>query len=257
MANQREETWAVRRRGLLPRGPVRQLIMGGCTIVVIGDVMAAASGMPLLAVIIAGSALALFSLYGALHLQATARFQQEARRAPQQPYPTAYDLGEPSRALLQRAVSAIEAIMSSQVCRDGLVNRYAVRSALADQQRDITLGLREQARLHAMRAELPPSSADPMTADVNSSQVQAAQLAESGLVARVETLERYATEIREADAAYRDWQHAAQLTGLHGKHPDALARTPADEHRMAAIEVMSLQARGVRLALREPPGARR
>jgi hypothetical protein len=114
-----------------------------------------------------------------------------------------------SRVLLWRAQDAIAAVTSSEVCRAGLLDSASVNMALADQESDIAAALRDQARIRARRAELAPGSPGPMTAAVVSGQVHAAQLAESSLASRVEALERYAAEVREADAAYRDWTRAA------------------------------------------------
>jgi hypothetical protein len=161
-------------------------------------------------------------------------------------------LDPPSRALLRRAQDAIGAVTSSQVCQAGLLDRAAVSTALASQEADIAATLRDQAQIRARRAELTPISPGPMTAAVSAGQIQAAQLAESSIAARVEALERYAGEVAVADAAYRDWRHAARLSELHGQHLDMLARTAADEHGIAEIEAMSQQARAVTLALREP-----
>ena len=90
-----------------------------------------------------------------------------------------------------------------------------------------------------------------MTTALLDRQVQAAELADASVAARVAALERYAAEVREADAAYRDWEQAAALAELSGQHLDMLARTAADEHGIAEIQAMSQQARAVRLALRE------
>jgi len=111
-----------------------------------------------------------------------------------------------SRVLLRRAQDAIAAVTSSEVCQAGLLDSASVSMALADQESDIAAALRDQARVRARRAELAPASPGPMTSAVVSRQVHAAQLAESSLVSRVEALERYAAEVREADAAYRDWK---------------------------------------------------
>jgi hypothetical protein len=111
-----------------------------------------------------------------------------------------------SRALLWRAQDAIAAVTSSEICRAGLLDSAAVGIALAGQESDIAAALRDQARIRARRAELAPASPGPMTAAVVSRQVQAAQVAESSLAARVEALERYAADVRQADAAYREWK---------------------------------------------------
>ena len=176
-----------------------------------------------------------------------------AARAYHGRYLTDADFDVRSRVLLRRAQGAIDAVTSSQVCRAGLLDQPAASAALATQEWDIAQALREHARLRARRSELP-ASAGPVTAGLLDRQSQAAHLADSSVAGRVAALERYAAEVREADAAYRDWEQAAALAELSGQHLDMLARTAADEHGVAEIEAMSQQARAVSLALRELPG---
>jgi hypothetical protein len=159
----------------------------------------------------------------------------------------------PSRALLRRAQDAIAVVVSSEVCRAGLLDRAAVSTALAGQESDIAAAVQDQARIRARRAELSPVGAGPMTAAVIAGQIKAAQIAESSIAARVEALEHYAGEVAQADAAYRGWRQAARLARLHGQHLDVRASTAADEFGIAEIETMSQYARAVTLALREPP----
>jgi hypothetical protein len=122
------------------------------------------------------------------------------------PRPADDGLDAPSRALLRRAQDAIAAVTSSAVCRAGLLDSASVNMALAGQESDIAAALRDQARIRARRAELAPASPGPRTAAVVSGQIEAARVAESSLASRVEALERYAAEVRAADAAYREWQ---------------------------------------------------
>lgn len=178
-------------------------------------------------------------------------------------YLTGADFDARARALLRRAQDAADAVTSSQVYRTGLVDQPAVSAALTEQEWDIAQALREQAGLRAKRAELSellaPSGlsglsgrpAGPQAARLLDRHVQAAQAAEDSVASRVAALERYVAEIREADAAYRDWQHAAALTDLSGPHLDMLARTAADQYHIAEIEAMSRHARAIHLALRE------
>ncbi|HME64976.1 MAG TPA: hypothetical protein VKG61_08815, partial [Streptosporangiaceae bacterium] len=115
----------------------------------------------------------------------------------------------------------------------------------------IALALREQARLRARRAELSQVHTGPVAVTLLDRQFRAARLAEASAARRVAALERYACEVRAADAAYRDWQSAAAVAELDGQHLDLLARTAADEHGIAGIEAMSQHARAIQLALRE------
>jgi hypothetical protein len=188
-----------------------------------------------------------------------ARFGQLNGRAPAEMaartyhgrYLTAADFDARARALLRRAQDAVDAVAASEVYRAGLVDRPAVSAALAEQEWDIALALREQARLRANRAELSGIGPGAVTAALLDRQIQAAELAEASVTSRVAALERYVTEIDEADAAYRDWQQAAALAELSDQHLDLLARGAADEHAIAELDAMSQHARAIRLALRE------
>jgi hypothetical protein len=171
-----------------------------------------------------------------------------AARAYHGRYLTGADFDARSRVLLRRAQDAVDAVTSSEVYRAGLLDEGV---ALAGQEWDIALALREQGRLRARRAELSAANAGAVTTALLDRQLQAAELADASVAARVAALERYAAEVREADAAYQDWQQAAALAELSGQHLDMLARTAADEHGIAEIQAMSQQARAVRLALRE------
>jgi hypothetical protein len=174
-----------------------------------------------------------------------------AARAYHGRYLTAADFDGRSRMLLRRAQDAVDAVTCSEVCKAGLLDESAVSAALADQEWDIALALREQARMRARRADLGSANAGPVTAALLERQVQAAQLADSSIASRVAALECYAAEVRRADAAYRDWQQAAALAEVDAQHLDMLASTAADEHGIAEIEAMSQQASAIRLALHD------
>ena len=196
------------------------------------------------------------------------RFGQPSGRAPAETaarthhgrYLTGADFDARSRVLLRRAQDAIDAVTSSLVCRDDLLDRHATSAALTGQEWDIAVALREQAQLRARRAELrvrraewPAGRAGPQAAALLSQQGRAAQLAEASTIRRVEALERYAAEVGAADSAYRDGKQSAALAELHDRHLDMLARTAADEHGIAEIDRLAAQARAVRRALGEPP----
>jgi hypothetical protein len=269
-----------RRRDYLPRDPGRRLAtVDGAAIGLTGAMMIAVFGTTPLAVgvlalqattgwesasshyallvaeVIAIITIVVFGFRVALFGQPTGTVPAEvAARIHHGRYLTDQDLDARSRVLLRRAQDAIDAATSSEVCRADLLDQAAVGAALADQEWDIAVALREQARLRARRAELSAIGAGPATAALLARQVRAAQLAESSLAARIEALEDFAAEVREADAAYRDWRQAASLAELQAQHVDVLARTAADEHGIAHIEAMAQQARAVRAAFRAPPG---
>jgi hypothetical protein len=269
-----------RRRDYLPRDPARRLaavdgaaigLTGAMVIAVFGTVPLAIGVLGLqettpwegasshyallFAEVIAIITVVMFGFRVALFGQPTGRVPaEEAARAHHGRYLTDEDFDAPGRVLLRRAQDAIDAVTSSKVCRDDLLDQAGVSTALADQEWDIAVAVREQGRLRSRRAEIRTTGAGPATAALLGRQAEAADLAQSSIAARVQALESYAAEVREADAAYQDWQQASRLAGLHGQHLDMLARTAADEHGIAEIEAMSQQARAVHDAFREPPG---
>jgi hypothetical protein len=161
------------------------------------------------------------------------------------------ELGPRAAALLRRAQNAVRAVAFAQICRDGLLDEPAITAALAAQQAEIADALREQARLRAQRSWLAEPSPGSPAAELLEQHRQAARAAEESIAARVVALERYAAEVRQADADYRDWRQHAAITELTGPHLDLLARTAADEHRIAELTAMMEQARSVRRALRD------
>jgi hypothetical protein len=269
-----------RRRDYLPRDPGRRLAaVDGAAIGLTGAMMVAVFGTTplavgvlalqgaaawesasshyalLLAELIAIVTLAVLGFRVAVFGQPTGKVPAvEAARAHHGRYLTDQDFDARCRVMLRRAQDAIDTVTSSAVCRADLLDRAAVGAALASQEWDIAVALREHARLRAKRAQFSAVSVGPVTTALLRRQAQAAQLAEASIAARVEALERLAAEARHADTAYRDWQQAASLAELNGQHLDLLARTAADEHGIAEIEAMSRQARAIRLAFREPPG---
>jgi hypothetical protein len=166
-------------------------------------------------------------------------------------YLTGDDFDGRARALLRRAQDAVDAVASSAVYRDGLVDQPAVSASLTEQEWDIAQALREQAGLRAERAGLSGLAGGPQTAQLLGRQVRAARAAEDSVTSRVEALERYVAEVRAADAAYRDWQQAAELADLSGRHLDMQARSAADQYHLAEIEAMARHARAIRRALRD------
>jgi hypothetical protein len=268
-----------RRRDYLPRDPGRRLAtVDGAAIGLTGAMMIAVFGTVPLAVGVLGlqeataweSASSHYALLIAEIIAIitavvfgfrVARFGQptgkvpaeEAARTHHGRYLTDQDFDAPGRVLLRRAQDAIDAVTSSRVCRDDVLDQAGVSTALASQEWDIALAVREQGRLRSRRAEIRTTGAGPATAAVLGQQAEAADLAEASIAARVGALEDYAAEVREADAAYRDWQHASRLADLHGQHLDMLARTAADEHGIGEIEAMAQQARAVGVAFRRPP----
>lgn len=172
-----------------------------------------------------------------------------AARAYHGRYLTGADLDVPGRALLRRVQEAADAIRSAAVSKAGLLDEVAADAALAGQEWDIALALREQGSLRASREAVgdpPPGSAG---AKLLAQHHDVARAAEESIIRRVVALERYATEVRAADDAYRQRLQHAAIAGLSAPHLEMLARTAADDHGIAELDAMTDQATAVRRSL--------
>jgi hypothetical protein len=174
-----------------------------------------------------------------------------AARAYHGRYLTSGDFDPPARVLLRRAQDAIDTVNSAEVSRAGLLDEVSVSAALAAQEWEIALALRDQAGLRAKRAGLTGLAPGTPAAELLEQHRHAARTAEQSVATRIRALERYAAEVRVADATYRNWRQHAAVTELSGPHLDMLARTAADEHGIAALRAMTRQARAVQQAIRE------
>jgi hypothetical protein len=172
-----------------------------------------------------------------------------AARAYRGRYLTGGDFDPQARVLLRRAQDAINAVNSAEVSRAGLLDEVSVSEALAAQEWEIALALRDQAVLRAKRADLTGLVPGTPAAELLEQHRHAAQAAEQSVTSRIRALEHYAAEVRAADAAYRDWQRHAAVTELSGQHLDMLARTAADEHGIAALRAMTQHAQAIQQAI--------
>ena len=179
--------------------------------------------------------------------QARERYAAAATRSRYRgQYLTDADLDAPGRALLRRAQEAVSSARATEVTRAGLL---PVDPALAAQEWEIAVSLREQARLRQRRAELAgPARRSSPAADLLRQQQDAADEAERSTTARVAALEQFSATMTAADSAYQDWQTRAQLAELGQAHLDMLARTAADEHGITELTEMTERARVIRSA---------
>jgi hypothetical protein len=166
-------------------------------------------------------------------------------------YLTEADLDPRARVLLRRAQDAVHAINSAEIVQADLLDEPATSVLLAEQEWQIALALREQARLRALRSRLTEPSPGSPAAELLDDHRRAARAAEQSTAARVAALERYAAEVHGADAAYRDWRQHAAIAELTGPHLDLLARTAADHHGITELDALTERARALRRSFTE------
>jgi hypothetical protein len=166
-------------------------------------------------------------------------------------YLTGADFDARARVLLRRAQDAINAINAAAIVRDDLLDELSTSALLAEQEWQIALALREQARLRALRSGLAEPTPSSPAAELLDDHRRAARAAEQSTAGRVAALERYAAEIYRADTAYRDWRQHAAIAELTGPHLDLLARTAADDHGTAELNALTERARALRQSFTE------
>jgi hypothetical protein len=166
-------------------------------------------------------------------------------------YLTDADFDARGRVLLRRAQDAINAVTSAAIVREDLLDEPATSALLAEQEWQIALALREQARLRALRFGLAEPTPSSPAAELLDDHRRAARAAEQSTADRVAALERYAAEIYQADNAYRNWRQHAAIAELTGPHLDLLARTAADDHGTAELNALTERARALRQSFTE------
>jgi hypothetical protein len=146
-----------------------------------------------------------------------------------------HELDGPCRIILAKAQSAIETTLRSEIRAAGLLE--ADEPTLRRHEWEIATALRRVTDLRAIHAEQRPAGS--MTVRVLESQQRALDVAQEATAARVAALERFAARVAAADAAYRDWRDALQLSGLNDKYLDLVAATAADETAIAELAELS------------------
>ena len=174
------------------------------------------------------------------------------------PHPYSGRVIEPSslddscRQLLRRAQRAIGAILSANVYAAGLLRHSAGEITLRRHEWEIASTLREITALRAkFDANLLDASRGPITDAVLESHRRALAVAREATASRVHAIERYAAQVRMADAARLDWQNALKIASLNDRYLDLLARTAADEHAIAEITGLTEQASAANEEFRE------
>jgi hypothetical protein len=247
------------RRSLLPAQPERRLATGitGLTTALFVSVVAAGPwsvGLLLAELIVAVTAVVFGSRVARFWEHRVKDEAVSAARTYRGRYLTGADFDARARVLLRRAQDAINAIDSAAIVRADLLDELSTSALLAEQEWQIALALREQARLRALRSALAEPTPGSPAAELLDDHRRAARAAEQSTADRVAALERYAAEIYRADTAYRDWRQHAAIAELTGPHLDLLARTAADDHGTAELNALTERVRLLRQSFTETQG---
>ena len=161
-------------------------------------------------------------------------------------------LDKPTRELMFRTQEAIRGALGSAVYTEKSLHHAVEEPVLRRHEWDVATALR---KISSLRAELDASSKDsssgPRTSAVLNSQRNALKVATEATTSRISALERYAKELKMADAAERDWQAAMKASGRNDQYIDLIAQTAADEQAIAEIKGLTEHAAVAAQALDE------
>jgi len=159
------------------------------------------------------------------------------------------------KVILACAQQAIKDVLTSKVYADNQLERAVAEPtlrrhewAVAVDLREITTLRNEQARVRRSHAGSDPG---PLTKSVIGAQEEALQQKLNKIESIVGAMELYASHVKEADRAHKDWQSAAELSKLNAQFTDLVAGTAADELHLREVEDMTEEANVFRESLIE------
>jgi hypothetical protein len=175
----------------------------------------------------------------------------EIARAHEGRYVLRDRLDEQARALLTRAQTAIDQVMSSSVHAEGLLDGARNGVMLPAQEWEIA---RLVAKLSELRAEHQAIIAEGVTPEVEAVAeplARALDSSEKAVLARVEALERYAGHVADAERAYRARSQIERLGARLHRYEELLAETGADGAEIPELKRLSDDADRLEQALRD------
>ncbi|MEV1179617.1 hypothetical protein, partial [Nonomuraea sp. NPDC049784] len=154
------------------------------------------------------------------------------------------DLDESSGRLLGRAQRAIATVTESRVNAEGLLDDVRNSVMLPAQEWEIARLLAKLSALRAKHRETVSKGVTPEVEAVAEPLARALDSSEEAVLARVEALERYASNVSDAERAYVAHHQIEELRGRVHQYEELVAETGADGVRFAAGAGLSLSVRG-------------
>jgi hypothetical protein len=178
-----------------------------------------------------------------------------ARRRYQNRYVDLAALNDPDRHLIRRAQAAISQVLSARIIQDGQLDSVLNAAVLRQQEWNIARLLQHAAQLDAEHRRIAAGPPSPAVDEAARPQLAIPRQVTDATTRRVASLERYASLVADADAAYLAWQRAGRLAGLNSKFLDLLAAdTGPDSHVRAHLDQLARQASAAEAAFRRTPG---
>ncbi|WP_143078596.1 hypothetical protein [Nonomuraea pusilla] len=156
------------------------------------------------------------------------------------------DVDHPCQMLLRRAQNAAEAIISSRVNRDGLIDTIDNQVTLREEVWQIAQRLRRLSAMHAEHGRIVPRELPPGMEDAFKPYGEALDAAWTSLARRVRHLEKYAKQVLKADRVYHAHRRLETLAARTPDYQRLIADTVRDELANVRIKELGDQAAHVR-----------
>ncbi|MEV0612287.1 hypothetical protein AB0I81_03115 [Nonomuraea sp. NPDC050404] len=160
------------------------------------------------------------------------------------------DLDESAGRLLARAQDAIDAVTSSRVNTEGLLDDVRNGVMLPAQEWEIARLLAKLSDLRTKHRETVSKGLTPEVAAVAEPLARALDNSEEAVLARVEALERYAANVGDAERAYIAHHQIEELRGRMHQYEELVAETGADGFAVPELERLTEDADHLEQALR-------
>jgi hypothetical protein len=153
------------------------------------------------------------------------------------------DLDIADRALLGRAQTAVDAVFTSHVHREGLLDEVHNTVLLPQQLWEIAQTLAEVSRLRARHVKVTTGLETQRVSEALRPRRKALEVATASITKRIETLEGYAARALAADQALLELRALRELDAGSEDYRALLARTVQDEMALAEIDDLTDRAR--------------
>ncbi|MEQ4722699.1 hypothetical protein [Nonomuraea sp. B19D2] len=160
------------------------------------------------------------------------------------------DLDESSARLLARAQRAIAAVTESRVNAEGLLDDVRNAVMLPAQEWEIARLLAKLSALRAKHRETVSKGVTPEVEAVAEPLARALDSSEEAVLARVEAVERYASNVADAERAYLAHHQIEELRGRVHQYEELVAETGADGFAVPELERLAQDADRLEQALR-------
>jgi hypothetical protein len=177
-------------------------------------------------------------------------YRARSLRVRRNRYHTPEEFDDPSRELLHRAQAAVDAVLESEVHKEGLLDSVDNKVTLPQQEWEIGQVLARQTALRREQEQILAPGAEPEVEAALKPLRRKLDLSVEAVTRRVEALELYADRTRAADRAFRAHRQLEEISERSHAYDELLADSVRDDLAIPAIRRLSEQSEELTRTLR-------